>query len=198
MTNHLRLVPSLRVSGAISPLPHTPSFLAIDNFKFVCYGYKLLSVNIVTVFKRHARKKGLRLIWCTQQLPPGVLRSECRILFRREKVHRFRYPYWCYVMAAIVWLREQGRWRHWLLSWRISVPHPWPLILQDLFLLFCHVHRRPRVVRPAPRLRQSTYLRNISECKQDKQCTVTSHWGAFVQPLLQWKSSNCCIFWVCL
>lgn len=35
MTNHLHMVPRLRVSGAIYPLPHTPSFLAIENFIFI-------------------------------------------------------------------------------------------------------------------------------------------------------------------
>jgi hypothetical protein len=27
---------------------------------------------------------------------------------------------------------------------------------------------------------------------------ITSHWGAFVQPLLQWKGNNYYIFWVCV
>jgi len=27
---------------------------------------------------------------------------------------------------------------------------------------------------------------------------ITWHWGAFVQPLLQWKSSKYCLLWVCV
>jgi len=27
---------------------------------------------------------------------------------------------------------------------------------------------------------------------------ITKHWGAFVQPLLEWKSNNYYIFWVCV
>jgi hypothetical protein len=40
---------------------------------------------------------------------------------------------------------------------------------------------------------------NCGRSKRDRQCTVTSvtqQWGAFVQPLLQWKINIYCLFWV--
>jgi hypothetical protein len=46
-------------------------------------------------------------------------------------------------------------------------------------------------------INRHTYLQsaagNSRMTKQDRQCTYT-----FVQPLLQWKSNKCYIFWVCV
>ena len=61
---------------------------------------------------------------------------------------------------------------------------------------------KPNLIK-AISLKMSKDRRNMQEDTQRNSYNsgnvlITKHWSAFVQPLLQWKSNEYCILWVCV
>jgi hypothetical protein len=75
-----------------------------------------------------------------------------------------------------------------------------------LVLIQCKAHTHLEKIKTVPANEAHHENKNLKNsgnachCWVNKTCTVlmTQNWGAFVQPLVQWKSNDYCIFWVCV